>query len=95
MTVGPKVWDMEFGFIQKSLPMPEMTMSELEGLNLNITVPLINGDMPSPTQGLPVFIFVHGGGFGLGSNAWPQYDQGRIVKLSAELGLPVIGVGIK
>ncbi|KAH7336031.1 carboxylesterase-like protein [Rhexocercosporidium sp. MPI-PUGE-AT-0058] len=92
--ISPPVWDMEFGFIQKSLPMPEMRMSELEGLNLNISVPLIQGKIPSPEQMLPVFMFVHGGGYALGSNAWPQYDQARIVRLSTKMGKPVIGVGI-
>lgn len=86
---------MEFGFIQKSLPMPEMRMSELDGLHLNISVPLIGGKSPSLEQKLPVFMFVHGGGYALGSNAWPQYDQSRIVKLSTEMEKPVIGVGIK
>jgi carboxylesterase type B len=85
----------EFGFIQKSLPVQELTSSDLEGLNLNITVPLIKDKLPTSEHQLPVFVFVHGGGFGVGSNAWPQYDLARIVKLSAEMGLPVIGVGIK
>ncbi|KAK0110047.1 hypothetical protein ONS95_002707 [Cadophora gregata] len=74
--------------------MPEMRMSELDGLNLNVSVPLINGKFPSPEQKIPVFMFIHGGGFALGSNAWPQYDQARIVKMSAEIGMPIIGVGI-
>ncbi len=95
MVVGPPAWEAEFGFIQKSLPMPELTTSELDGLNLNITIPLFEGQIPTSERKLPVFVFVHGGGFALGSNAWPQYDQARIVRLSAELGLPVIGVGIK
>ncbi|KUJ23279.1 alpha/beta-hydrolase [Mollisia scopiformis] len=89
-----KAWEDEFTFIQKSLPMPKMSMSELEGLHLNVTMPLIDGKVPSPETKLPVFVFVHGGGFGLGSNAWPHYDQARFVKLSAEMQKPVIGVGI-
>jgi len=64
-------------------------------LNLNINVPLVESKLPMPESKLPVFVFVHGGGFGLGSNAWPQYDMAKIVKLSADMGLPVIGVGIK
>lgn len=97
MVPGPmeKAWQDEFTFIQKSLPMPKMTMSELEGLHLNITVPLIDGKVLTVDRKLPVFVFVHGGGFGLGSNAWPHYDQARFVKQSVEMGLPVIGVGIK
>jgi carboxylesterase type B len=85
----------EFGFIQKSLPVPELATSDLECLNLNITAPLIEGKLPTSESPLPVFVFIHGGGFSVGSNAWPQYDQARIVKLSAEIGFPVIGVGIK
>ena len=85
----------EFGFIQKSLPVPELTISGLEGLNLNINVPLVGGGLPTPASQFPVFVFVHGGGFGLGSNAWPQNDLAKIVKLSADMELPVIGVGIK
>ncbi|OBT82647.1 hypothetical protein VE02_07942 [Pseudogymnoascus sp. 03VT05] len=86
--------DMEFSIIQHSLPKPEFSISELGGLHLNITVPLVDNEMPRPETKLPVFVFIHGGAFAMGSNAWPQYSQARLVKLSAELGKPVIGVGI-
>jgi carboxylesterase type B len=85
----------EFGFIQKSLPVPKLTSSDIDMLNLNINVPLVESKLPTPESKLPVFVFVHGGGFGVGSNAWPQNDLAKIVKLSADMGLPVIGVGIK
>lgn len=85
---------MEFGFIQQSLPLPETHISELNGLNLNISMPLLHGDIPSVDQKLPVFVFVHGGGYAVGSNTWPQYDLARIVKLSSEMRTPVIGVAI-
>ena len=85
----------EFGFIQQSLPVPKLTSSDLEGLNLNISVPLLESKLPTPTSSHPVFVFVHGGGYGVGSNAWPQNDLERFVKLSADMELPVIGVGIK
>jgi carboxylesterase type B len=87
--------DEEFGFIQKSLPKPDLTISELDGLNLNITVPLIQEQLPTPEHKLPVFVFIHGGAFAIGSNSWPQWDHARIVKLSAEIGQPAIGIGIK
>jgi carboxylesterase type B len=82
----------EFQLIQKSLPVTEFPQSETECLNLNITAPeeALNG-----APGIPVFVFIHGGGFATGSNAWPQYDQRRLVQLSRDLGTPVIGVGIK
>jgi carboxylesterase type B len=86
---------MEFGFIQNSLPIPELKTSGTECLHLNITVPLLEGVPPGKETKLPVFVFVHGGGYSIGSNSWPQYDQSRIVKLSNELGMPVLGVGIK
>ncbi len=85
----------EFGFIQKSLPVPKLTSSDIDMLNLNINVPLVDSKLPTQESKLPVFVFVHGGGFGVGSNSWPQYDLARIVKLSADMGLPVIGVAIK
>lgn len=73
--------DLEFGFIQKQLTSPTFTSSDLEGLNLNVTVP---ADIPSGKK-LPVFVFIHGGGFFIGGSTWPQYDQARFVQLSIDL----------
>lgn len=86
---------MEFGFIQHALPKPHLSVSELGGLTLNVTVPTLKNEIPITGKSLPVFVFVHGGGFSIGSNTWPQYSQARMVKLAADMGLPVIGVGIK
>lgn len=69
-------------------------MSDLDCLNLNISVPASTLNTASPAK-VPVFVYVHGGGFGLGSNAWPQYDLAALVSRSVEIGVPVIGVGIK
>ena len=84
----------EFGLIQQSLSLPskDFAQSDVDCLNLNITAP---GGTLDEASGLPVFVFIHGGGFYNGSNAWPQYDQAKIVKLSSDLGIPAIGVGIK
>lgn len=86
----------EFGFIQHTLPIPDVpSHSDLDGLNLNITVPLQkDGQIPS-NERLPVYVFVHGGGFAVGSSWYPHYNPAPIVKLSAELGKPIIGVTIK
>lgn len=91
MITPPIGCELEFGFIQKSLPAPKFSLSEVEGLNLNITVP----NHVLKDQKFPVFVFLHGGGFGIGGNSWPQYDLGKIVQLSVEVGQPIIGINIK
>ncbi|KFX98663.1 hypothetical protein O988_04247 [Pseudogymnoascus sp. VKM F-3808] len=83
----PNGCDIEHGFLQQSLSHPSFAVSDLDGLHLNITV-------PSGAKDLPVLVFIHGGGFALGSNAWPQYNHARLVKLSVNVGLPILIVGI-
>ncbi len=85
----------EMGFIQQALPKPEIVHSDLECLNLNITVPKTSSGADVGTQKLPVFIWTHGGGFVVGANSWPHYNQARIVKLASDNGVPVLGVAIK
>ncbi|KAF1830650.1 alpha/beta-hydrolase [Decorospora gaudefroyi] len=85
----------EFGFIQHSLPLPEVpTHSDLEGLNLNITVPTTKDGAIDPNAKLPVYVFIHGGGFAVGSSWYPHYNPATIVNMSAEKGKPMIGVTI-
>ncbi|KEF52123.1 uncharacterized protein A1O9_11749 [Exophiala aquamarina CBS 119918] len=82
-------------FIQQSLPKPPVKHSDVDCLNLNITVPkLASGIGGLSRQKLPVFIWTHGGGFVVGANSWPQYDHAKLVKLAAKNGVPIIGVGI-
>ncbi len=69
---------------------PAPPMSALECLNLNITVPDLQ-----EKKCLPVMVFIHGGGYIMGANWWPQYDPVRFVKLSADAGMPVIAINIK
>lgn len=77
--------------IQQNIGVPTSPpMSGTECLNLNITIPSTKSD-----KALPVMVFIHGGGFIMGSNHWPQYDPSRLVKLSIELGTPIIGINIK
>ncbi|KAI1342745.1 alpha/beta-hydrolase [Xylariaceae sp. FL0016] len=54
------------------------TPSETECLNLNITVPFAPGSPEIEREGLPVFIFIHGGAFTYGTGASPMYD-GRVL----------------
>ncbi|KAL2222273.1 putative carboxylesterase [Thermoascus aurantiacus ATCC 26904] len=82
--------DLEQSAIQHTLPKKEILQSDIDCLNLNITVP----EGTTSSSKLPVFLFVHGGGFVIGANSWPQFDYARFVKLSAEKNLPIVGVSI-
>jgi carboxylesterase type B len=64
-------------------------MSNTECLNLNITVPSLPSGIDNA---LPVMVFIHGGGFIMGANSWPQYEPTRLVKMSADIGMPVVVV---
>lgn len=66
-------------------------MSGTNCLNLNIAVPT----SARQSDGLPVLVFIHGGGFSVGANWWPQYDMRQFVRLSCEKGKPVIALNIK
>ncbi|EME87303.1 uncharacterized protein MYCFIDRAFT_97582, partial [Pseudocercospora fijiensis CIRAD86] len=67
---------------------------DLDCLHLNLTVPVsANQDVNSNAK-LPVFCFIHGGGFSTGSASFPQYDMSKFVKLSVGIGSPIIAVSI-
>lgn len=99
--LGPQILSIPNGpqneqrLIQHSLPddVSKLTASDIEGLNLNITVPLAEGEHGLPHyRKLPVFCFIHGGGFVLGSATWPQYNFARFVRLSIHNGTPCIAL---
>ncbi|KUJ13349.1 alpha/beta-hydrolase [Mollisia scopiformis] len=81
---------LEFEFIQQSLPSPVFASSEIDGLNLNITVP---SSIPSGAK-LPVFVFIRGGGFIIGGNSWPQYNTAKLVEMAVEQNKPIIAINI-
>lgn len=85
---------MEQGLIQHLLPKPEFPgVSDVDGLSLNLTVPG-NVENIANLRDLPVLTFIHGGGFAVGGSWWPQYDLAKFVKLSVDLGKPVIAISI-
>ena len=82
-------------FIQHEIPKPDLTHSDIDALNLNITIPARGRGGSGPGSKLPVFVWVHGGGYVVGASSWPQYDHAKLVKLAADNGVPIIGVGLK
>lgn len=86
--------DFEAALLQYSLPYDRdaVRMSDIEGLNLNICVPS-NVDA-SKNSNLPVFIFIHGGGFHGGSSSFRSHDLARFVRLSIAKGTPVVAVSL-
>lgn len=71
------------------------TMDDLECLHVNVTVPKdVAKDPKANEKGLPVFVWVHGGGLSVGSNNWPQYDLQKFVERSVEIGKSVIAVAL-
>ena len=69
-------------------------MSDTEGLCLNVTVPKSQTGKLDQSGKLPVFAFIHGGGFINGSGMFPQYDMARFVRLSVKEGKPCIAVSL-
>jgi carboxylesterase type B len=82
---------LELSAIQHTLPKKDLPQSDLECLNLNISV----HQGTTASSKLPVFLFIHGGGLVLGANSWPQFDYTRFVQLSVEKGLPIVAVSMK
>ncbi|KAJ5520425.1 hypothetical protein N7463_000878 [Penicillium fimorum] len=82
--------DIELSAIQHPLLKKELLQSDIDCLNLNITVPSGTTSLSK----LPVFLFVHGGGLVIGANSWPQFDFTRFVNLSEEKNLPIVAVSI-
>jgi carboxylesterase type B len=86
--------DFEATLLQYSLPYDRdaVRMSDIDGLNLNICVPA-NVDA-AKDGGLPVFVFIHGGGFHGGSSSFRSHDLARLVRLSVAKGMPTIAVSL-
>lgn len=79
------------GLIQKSLPQKELVQSDLDCLHVNIAAP----EGTTSASNLPVLVFIHGGGFNIGANSWPQFDWNRLVALSQSRDLPIVAVSMK
>ncbi|PVH72445.1 alpha/beta-hydrolase [Cadophora sp. DSE1049] len=85
----PNSLDIIYTLIQNSLGSPTFDQSDTQCLSVNITAPT------SEKHGLlPVLVFVHGGGFSIGSSSFPHYDLAAITRLSSNNRTPIIAVGI-
>ncbi|KAF2682831.1 para-nitrobenzyl esterase [Lentithecium fluviatile CBS 122367] len=97
---GAQAWDLTLvGNVQMPLQEGHMaeeeTMDEFECLTVNVTVPKMAArERDGGGKGLPVFVWVHGGGLSVGSNSWPQYDLTRFVERSVEIGKPIVALSI-
>lgn len=89
----PGAVEAEMDIIQQKIPVPPAPPVSGTGcLNLNITGP--HKSASDLTVGLPVLAYLHGGGYHIGGNWWPQYDFRRLVTFGVEMGAPFIGVNI-
>lgn len=97
MLALPNGADFEYSLLQHSLDYDReaVRMSDIDGLNLNVYVPQSAKGSPSSDDKLPVFAFIHGGGFNGGSGSFPTYEMIRFVRLSIAKGMPVIAVTLK
>ncbi|KAL6408580.1 Lipase 3, partial [Ilyonectria robusta] len=77
---------------QKHLP-PQHAyeFDEFRCLNLNVTCPAGGS---TPPNGLPVVVWIHGGGNCVGTAADPGYDGAPLVHFSVERKLPVVVVTV-
>ncbi|PVI02476.1 para-nitrobenzyl esterase [Periconia macrospinosa] len=100
---GAQAWDVTLTGnvkmpLQEGHQASEELMDEFDCLSVNVTVPspcVGEGKQTGNNRkGLPVFVWVHGGGLSMGSNSWPQYDLTKFVERSVEVGEPVIGVSL-
>lgn len=88
----PEAVDHELDAYQKRIEKPEYPgISGTKCLNLIVVVPAGARSL----NGIPVLVYIHGGGFSVGANWWPQFDMKHIVQLSVDSGSPVIGINIK
>lgn len=77
LNYGPSAWQRSGAGMEETLAVwggcPEPSMSE-DCLVLNVWAPA------QVTEPVPVLVFLHGGGHGIGSGSWPAYDGSRLAR---------------
>ncbi|ERF71125.1 hypothetical protein EPUS_09148 [Endocarpon pusillum Z07020] len=75
----------------------EVAESELDCLNLFIARPsaaALHQAGSTGEDGLPVMVWIHGGGYGYGAGSDPPWDPSRVILQSVKVGKPFIAVYI-
>jgi len=81
----------EFGLFQSKLPTDDLYNDELNSCHLTLALP---DKPPVSPGGYPVMVWFNGGGFVIGSAAWPQYDPSKMAALANEAGKPTIIISV-
>jgi carboxylesterase type B len=79
--------EFEFGLFQSRLNSDYIYNDELNACWLSLALP---DSPPKSPIGYPVMVWFAGGGFSIGSAAWPQYNPTKMAAVANENGLPTI-----
>jgi carboxylesterase type B len=83
--------EFEFGLFQNRLPYEYIYNDEFQSCHLTLALP---DAAPVDPAGYPVMVWFNGGGFVIGSAAWPQYNPSRLAALANEKGRPTIVITV-
>src|SRR6202044_2962147 len=79
--------EFEFMLFQSRLPCDDLYNDELNSCHLTLTLP---DKPPVDKTGYPVMVWFNGGGFMIGSAAWPQYNPTKMAAVANDHGRPTI-----
>jgi len=83
--------EFEFGLFQSRLDCSYLYNDELNSCHLTLTLP---DKPPVDSSGYPVMVWFNGGGFMIGSAAWPQYNPSKMAAVAAQNGRPTIIISV-
>jgi carboxylesterase type B len=83
--------EFEFLLFQSRLDYSYLYNDELQSCHLTLALP---HEPPISPEGYPVMVWFNGGGFMIGSAAWPQYNPTKMAALANEKGTPTIIISV-
>jgi carboxylesterase type B len=83
--------EFEFGLFQSRLPCDYLYNDEMKSCHLTLALP---DKPPVDESGYPVMVWFNGGGFVIGSAAWPQYNPTKMAALANARGKPTIIISV-